>query len=135
MLCENCHQREATSHVNKIEGDVVTSRDLCSECFESSHTEARGITQVWEAGCQYCGGPPVIGGADPLATIGGIHKLRCMCKLCSDEYHRFLQVKMPGFGTGAMTKEQLSKMKTYDIPAIFSEANKHMKQWVSEKGL
>ena len=111
-------------------------RDLCAECFESSyHTEAGDITKVWEAGCEYCGGPPVIGGADPLSTMSGNNKLRCMCKPCAQEYHRFLQMKMPGFGTLTMTKEQLAKMKTYDIPAIFTGANEHMKKWVKDKSL
>jgi len=92
-----------------------------------------GITNVWAAGCQYCGGPTAIGGADPLATIGGIHKLRCMCRPCAEEYHRFLQLKMPGFGTLSMKKEQLAKMKTYDIPAIFTAAEEHIKKWVAER--
>ena len=134
MLCENCHQREATCHVNTIGGGAMTSRDLCSECFESSdHTEAKGITKVWEAGCQYCGGPPVIGGADPLASIGGIHKLRCMCRPCADEYHRFLEVKMPGFGSDTLTKEQAAKLAKHDFAAILTEAEEHMKKWLAER--
>jgi hypothetical protein len=104
-LCDRCHERPATCHI--CHGNSAhEGESLCRECFELSNpTVTSGITKVWEAGCQYCGGPPVIGGADPLATIGGIHKLRCMCKPCSEEYHRFLQLKMPGFGTVTMTKE------------------------------
>ncbi|MGA2868334.1 MAG: hypothetical protein ABSF34_04135 [Verrucomicrobiota bacterium] len=73
------------------------------------------------------------GGGDPLATIGGIHKLRCMCRPCAEEYHRFLQLKLPGFGTGVMTKEQMAQIKTYDIPAIFTEAEEHMKKWAADR--
>lgn len=93
-----------------------------------------GVTPAWEAGCQYCGGPPVSGGDDPLATLGGSHKLRCLCQPCFDEYHRFIQVKLPGFGTATMTKEQIAKIKTVDIPAMFNEADAHMKQWVADRG-
>jgi protein-arginine kinase activator protein McsA len=138
MLCDSCKKREATVHTTVCSsnaGDEPKRRDLCGECFESFNpTEASGITKAWEAGCQYCGGPPEIGGADPLATIGGIHKLRCMCRPCAEEYGRFLQLKMPGFGTVTMTKEQIAKIKTYDIPAIFTEAEEHMKKWVADRG-
>jgi len=141
MLCDICQKREATVHIahgTSNGGHVPKPSDLCGDCFESSNpteaSKASGIEKVWEAGCQYCGGPPVIGGADPLATISGIHKLRCMCRPCADEYHRFLQVKMPGFGTGTMTKEQIAKIKTYDIPAIFTEAEEHLKKWVADRG-
>jgi hypothetical protein len=116
-------------------GDEPKRRDLCSECFESSyHTEASGITKAWEAGCQYCGGPPEMGGADPLATLGGTQKLRCMCRPCAEEYARFLRQKWPGFGDVAMTSEQRAKIHPSDIPIVFREADEHMKKWVADRG-
>ena len=137
MLCDLCKKREATVHTTVCTsnaGDEPKRSDLCPECFESSyHPHANDITKVWAAGCQYCGGPPAIGGADPLATISGVPKLRCMCKPCGKEYHSFLQSKMPGFGTLTMTKAQLARMKTYDIPAIFAEADEHMRKWVKDR--
>lgn len=32
MLCAKCHEREATVHFTKIDGDKVTKRDFCEEC-------------------------------------------------------------------------------------------------------
>jgi hypothetical protein len=140
MLCDLCKKREATVHTTVCtsrKGDEPTQGDFCADCFESFNpTLAGGITKALEAGCKYCGGPPAIGGGDPLAISGDdIHKMKCMCKPCADEYHRFLQLKMPGFGTPTMTKEQIAKIKTYDIPAIFREADEHMKKWATDRGL
>jgi hypothetical protein len=135
-MCDRCHERPATCHIchgnSSHEGE-----SLCRECFELSNpTVTSGITKVWEAGCQYCGGPPAIGGGGfGLGVFSGIRSMpSCKCKPCAEEYYRFLQVKMPGFGTGTMTKEQLAKIKTYNIAAIFTEAEEHMKKWVSERG-
>lgn len=32
ILCQKCHEREATVHVCKIDGDTVTKGDFCEEC-------------------------------------------------------------------------------------------------------
>jgi len=32
MLCQQCHEREATIHLTQIVGDKLTKRDLCEVC-------------------------------------------------------------------------------------------------------
>ena len=32
MLCQQCHEREATIHLTQIVGDKMTRRDLCEVC-------------------------------------------------------------------------------------------------------
>jgi hypothetical protein len=70
------------------------------------------------------------GGSDPLALRGSVRKLSFMCKSCSDEYYGFLRLKLPGFGSDTLTKEQAAKLAKYDTAAIFTEAEEHMKKWI-----
>lgn len=138
MLCDLCQEREATVHTMRctnIAGDVPKQQHLCDECFDASNpTQARELTRAFQAGCRYCGGEPYGGGGDPLAMLSGTHKMSFMCKPCTEEYFRFLRLRMPGFGSYTITKEQVAKIKTYDIPAIFTEAEEHMKKWVVDRG-
>ena len=135
-LCDNCHERPATCHI--CHGNSAhKSKSLCRECFAASNPAmVSEMTKALEAGCRYCGGPPEIGGGGfGLGEFSGIRNvISFKCKPCSEEYHRYLQLKMPGFGTGSMTKEQLAKIKTYDIATMFTEAEEHMKKWVADRG-
>jgi len=88
MLCESCHQREATCHVTAILGDVIQKRDLCPECFEASSPDARGFASAQrDARCEYCGGQLCAGGTDFLAMVTGVQKLKFMCMPCSVEHN------------------------------------------------
>jgi protein-arginine kinase activator protein McsA len=130
MLCENCHQREATVFVKAIDGDVIKSRDLCSECHDASSPEARDfLTAKREARCEYCGGQPCVGGADIFAMVTGVQKLKFMCMLCSMEQNRFIQQHLQRDPSGLSQHEQLDLLGKLD-----KEADAHMKQWVSKRG-
>src|SRR5262249_28165871 len=63
MLCDNCHQREATCHIDDLrEGVVVRRRDLCRECYEASSPEAMEHEEELSDGrCKYCGAPAEVG--------------------------------------------------------------------------
>src|SRR5437773_2903461 len=77
MLCESCHQREATCHVTWIIGDVRQKRDLCPECFEASSPDAGRLACAQrDAMCEYCGGQPCAGDTDFFAMVTGVQKLR-----------------------------------------------------------
>jgi hypothetical protein len=139
MLCDLCKKREATAHVTVCTSksdDEPVRRDLCDDCFASLNPAMEtAISSAWKDGCQYCGGPPVTGGLDPHSMMSGIYKMTCKCKPCAEEYYRYLDSKMPGFGMGTMTKERLANIKKLDVPAIFAEAEEHMKKWVRGRGL
>jgi hypothetical protein len=131
------HKQEATrheTHLTNIVGDVPKQRHLCEECFEASNpTQAHELTTALKAGCRYCGGEPYTGSGHSLDGLSGTMKLSFMCKPCAEEYFGFLRLKMPGFGSDTLTKEQVAKLAKYDKAAIFTEAEEHMKKWVAER--
>ena len=134
MLCEICHQREATCHLNTIKDGEVTSRDLCDECFATSNpSQAHELATALKAGCRYCGGEPFSESGHSLSGLSGIRNLSFMCKACAEEYFRFLRQKMPGFGSDTLTEEQAATLAKYDRAEIFTEAEEHMKKWVAER--
>jgi protein-arginine kinase activator protein McsA len=135
MLCDICHEREATIHVNHIMGEVVTPSNFCSQCYEASKpAEAHDLTAALHDGCRYCGGEPFSGGYDPLALMSGTHRISFMCKPCAEEHIRYLREKWPGFGDVAMTREQMAQVHASDIPVVFREVDEHMKKWVADRG-
>jgi protein-arginine kinase activator protein McsA len=129
MLCDSCHQRPATCHVNAIEGGVVQSRDLCIECYEASSPEARELLDGQrEVHCEYCGGQPVAGGTDFLALATGVQKQKFMCLPCSMEHIRFVQERLQEDASDLSQQEQLALLQKLD-----RDAGEHMMQWVSKK--
>ena len=139
MLCEKCNQREATIHITEVTigaGGVSKKTNLCSECSESSGgpDEVRGLAAAWKnARCRHCGGEPSSGGHDPIAGLRGIRTMSFMCKSCAEEYHRFLRQKWPGFGDVTITDEQIAAIHATDKPAVFRDAEEHMKKWVAKR--
>ena len=130
MLCAKCQQNEATCHITTIVGDTSTSTDLCSDCHEADSPEAREFTAAQrDARCEYCGGQPAGGGTDIFAMITGVQKLKFMCMPCSLEYNRYLQQQLQEDASGLSQHEQLAVLR-----ALNEEADKYMRQWVSEKG-
>jgi len=130
MLCEKCQEHEATCHITTIEGGISKSRDLCSECYEAGSPEAREFAAAQrKARCEYCGGQPCAGGTDFLALVTGVQKMKFMCMPCSMEHNRYIQQQLQQDASGLSQQEQLA------APHILrDEADKHMKQWVSERG-
>jgi protein-arginine kinase activator protein McsA len=135
MLCDMCKQGEATIHTTHIVvGDTQRHLNLCGKCFETSKpADARDLTTALQSGCRYCGGEPHIGGADPIVGIRGIRKSSSMCKPCAEEYYRFMRQAWPGFGDPSISDEQIANINASDGPAIFTEAEEHMRKWVADK--
>ncbi len=140
MLCENCHQCEATHHeinITVICGESGTSEtagdptqsNLCDECFEDSSPDARELTSAWKAGCAYCGGESICTTPDLSAALRDEHKTAVLCERCSREFSRCLNLKLPGMADGSITPAQMGNLKT-----IFAEIHDHIKKWVSERG-
>src|SRR5664279_946005 len=106
MLCDNCHQREATCHVTNctnVSGDVPTTGNLCSECFgAAAPVMAQELSSAFQAGCQYCGSEPDCSAPDLSAGLRGKHQIRALCKRCAQECYGFVNRKLPGLGKAKM---------------------------------
>jgi protein-arginine kinase activator protein McsA len=88
MLCQNCHEREATCHAVAIADGVSRSRDLCNECFEAESPEAKErASEARAAHYQYCGGQLCAGGTDFLVLMTGVQQMKYMCMPCSMEHN------------------------------------------------
>jgi protein-arginine kinase activator protein McsA len=130
MLCEKCQEREATCFVHAIADGVSKSRDLCNECFEAESPEAKEHASVMSAArCQYCCGQPCAGGTDILALITGVQQMKYLCMTCSLEHGRFVQQQLKSASLNLSQQEQLAAIRMINI-----EADKHMEQWVSDRG-
>jgi len=142
MLCENCHRHDATCHLTTIVGDVTTHRDLCGGCYEKSEGKipepAVTLKDVFielpkqiplGARCMYCGGQPYPAGTGFLASAAGVPKLMRICLPCSAELGRYIEAHLPGDFSELSAFEKMAALRR-----IFEDAEKHMKQWVSQKG-
>jgi protein-arginine kinase activator protein McsA len=131
MLCEKCHEREATCHTTTILGSVQKSTDLCNECFgASAPPDAREAANALRAAhCKYCGSQPCAGGTDMLALLTGQHRMSFMCLPCSMEFHRFMQQESRRMPHDSSQQAQLAA-----IGALQEAADKHMKEWISQRG-
>jgi protein-arginine kinase activator protein McsA len=129
MICDVCHEREATVHTTHVTDDVLTKQDLCSECFElGMPSQANESFSVFQSGCHYCGGTPGSTCPDLSAAAGVDLKLRALCGSCAQEFYRFVGLKLPEFAKGGIAPAQMSQVVT-----IFAQLDRHMKQWVSER--
>jgi hypothetical protein len=130
MLCESCHKTEATCHICTIVDGISQSRDLCNECYEAGSPKARVLAEAQrEACCEYCGGQPCGGGTDIFAMMTGVQKLKFMCMPCSMEHNKYIQQQWQRDASGLSRQEQLALIRK-----VNGDADKHMKQWVSDRG-
>lgn len=137
MKCELCHEREATIHSTYVVEEALTHVDLCGDCFEASAPlGARELQKGLQTGCRYCGGKPYCGSGyfhgttDAFVGPGS----GFMCKLCADEYFRYLRQKVPGFGDPDPTTEQIAEIASHDMSSVLMETDNHMKKWVTKRG-
>jgi protein-arginine kinase activator protein McsA len=49
MVCEQCHEREATVHVTKevAPSGTMTKHDYCESCFSQTDMHAKAATAGW----------------------------------------------------------------------------------------
>ena len=125
MLCEKCHEREATVHTTMTDGANHTNVDLCLQCSEEANP---GLASVFQAGCHYCGGAFYCSGPALSAQSPGGPMLWALCKRCAEEFYGFCNRRLPGIGTEAFTQEQFSKLS-----ALLTKADEHMRRWVTER--
>lgn len=125
-------------HNTEIAGDVQKTRNLCDRCFQATEpAQASGLAAALRAGCRYCGGEPYSGGSSALPGPTGGYRISFMCKPCSEEYYRFLDQKIPGFGrarNATVTNDLIARLRGSDVSAIFAEIEVHMKNWAAERG-
>jgi protein-arginine kinase activator protein McsA len=80
MLCDKCHQREATVHLTFMFGGKMRKKDLCVEC---APTDVQRDTQR-DAQCEVCGAPAATGwGTSMLSADGTKHEeSHFLCEQC-----------------------------------------------------
>jgi len=84
MLCNACHEREATIHTTLCAPESNKVRDLCSECFES-------LTLVAGLPCRYCGAPADTSLSDFLEISAGLQPTQAACLACSQDRDDYFQ--------------------------------------------
>jgi protein-arginine kinase activator protein McsA len=133
MLCEQCHQQEATVHLMQIVGGVVekvVKGNLCVECFKAFNPiEAPPLTEVSHGLCQYCGAQPCSGGTDFLALTTGVRKMKFMCIACSLEHARYIRRELGRISPDLSQEEELTALRLLSVAT-----DKHMKLWASVGG-
>jgi len=142
MLCQKCHQREATVHTtNYFAGagppQTPASMDLCIECFAEVDPKRAA---VMKRPCRYCGGEFASHRTLPTANVADDQGEEIsLCMRCEAEFNSFVEKMAPGFfnfvkhmatGTGPSmpTIEQIEA-----LAGAASRVDAHMKQWVSQR--
>jgi protein-arginine kinase activator protein McsA len=130
MLCDECHQREATAHICSFDDGVKQVRDLCPDCLESSTTpEAAGARTMRDARCDFCGAPATTGGTNVLALCAGEEApTSYMCWECSQEFNRY-----SGHITEKMPDDLSQEQQLAAFRQLRQETERHMKDWVSQR--
>lgn len=129
MLCENCHQREATCHVHTVIDRTMLHKSLCAGCFESYSPEGRDVLERQrDAHCEYCGGRPYSRETDVRGLAYGVERTKFMCQSCSIEHERYFKERFNRDVSRLSYKEQLELLRKLD-----DDADKHMKQWVARR--
>ncbi len=125
MLCEKCHQREATVHTTTIVGDDATTVNLCAGCSEGV---APDLASALQAGCHYCGGAFYCSAPDLSGQPSGNPKVWALCQRCAEEFYGFCSRRLPGIGSSTFMLQQGPK-----LPGLLTELDRHMRRWVSER--
>ena len=129
MLCGQCNQREGTTHVCSIVNDVKNVQNLCNECFVSSGTPASALTaSMCDARCVFCGAAANIGGTDPLASSISEERIKYFCFGCLVEYNRYTCSCVEQLSNDLSEEQQLEV-----LCRLRQDAEKHMKDWLSQK--
>jgi hypothetical protein len=129
MLCEQCHQREATIHITSIVDDLKHTRNLCAQCLESSGApEAAFATSMRGARCDFCGAPANICGSDHLALCVGEQRFARCCFSCSEEFNRYTGAAVKRMPDGLTQEQQLDAIRQ-----LRQDAQHHMRDWVSRR--
>ncbi len=130
MLCEKCHEREATYHTTYIILGVTKKSDLCSECFESfgPPLSKRLVRSLRDARCQFCGAPATSCTLDNLALYTGEQRTIHFCFACSEEYYNYAILSCK-----RMTEDLREQDQSAKIRQCREDIEQHMKQWVSTR--
>ncbi len=122
MLCESCHQREATCHLTSILGDLMHKRDLCQGCFEALSPGA-GTVAAAASRCDYCGGQAFSEATDVLGLLTGVEQTRFMCMPCNTKFQRYTLQELGALPEGLSHEEQLNALRS-----LRDRRDAHMRQ-------
>jgi hypothetical protein len=92
-LCDNCHERPATSHICHGGGEAEP-RSLCEVCLKQDPLVG-GLMQQFAAAvrtgqCRYCGGPAETGSGSHSFVEGSSH-FNLICMECAKDWAEFIR--------------------------------------------
>jgi protein-arginine kinase activator protein McsA len=129
MLCEQCHEREATNHLTSFVGDVKHTRDVCTQCLETSNSpESQFAASMRDAPCDFCGEFANIGFTDHLALSVGEQRFTNLCFRCSEEFDRYTSAAMKRLSPDLPREQQLDAIRQ-----LRQDAERHMREWLSRR--
>jgi protein-arginine kinase activator protein McsA len=128
ILCESCHEREATYHMTKCSPQGMGKSDLCPACFESlSSPEERESVRRFEDSvahgkCKYCGASPVCGSSAEL-----------WCEECRKDLAEFMSRPESGFPSELPTNKAGRDKLVQTILRTQAEADKYVRDKVAKR--
>jgi protein-arginine kinase activator protein McsA len=130
MICEKCHQREATCHGTVVADGVAVDRALCDECFALlAEPEVSSLFFATKsARCKFCGEPAVSGGMDAAESPGAARAMNSLCGRCGAEFWRYWQEQVATVSQDLPREEQMAAMR-----AMLEGAEQHMREWVKRR--
>jgi protein-arginine kinase activator protein McsA len=131
VLCEKCHEREASCSSTSVNDGGATTTSMCEVCFASSGEPAERelFAAMKSARCRYCGGQACCGGTDSFEMSAEGQQMRFLCSRCADESYRYLEQRMEQVPHDLPQQEQIATIR-----ALHDEVDRHMKEWASENG-
>lgn len=130
MICEQCHEREATCGSTTVTESGAVSRSLCEVCFASSaELEVRELFLAMKsARCKFCGGLAVSGGMDAPDSSGATGPMNFLCARCGAEFWRYWQEQVATVSQDLPQPEQMAAMRV-----MLEEAERYMTEWVKKR--
>jgi protein-arginine kinase activator protein McsA len=132
MLCDKCHEREATVFLTSVDDGVSKKSNLCVECGKASGWALEsGNEEAIQLGiCQYCGKS----GAErtyPLSMVFGEIPAIFLCPPCMVQYLRFTKQETPQ----KLNRDEFLSQEEWLAArqSVRNNVDAHMKQWVSER--
>ncbi len=96
MICDKCHQREATVRLTFMFGEKLQKKDLCTVCAPTEELMKQAgegsFESTRELKCDYCGAPAVCAwGTSMMSSADGTksEESHCWCERCQDDLKEF----------------------------------------------
>ena len=134
MLCDICHEREATIHSTVTTPNGMEKRDICAQCLTSGGADTKflreSIQQFDTTRCDYCGEPAMTGSM--ISPVGvDDRQERFSCAACSAAHVEFM--KMSGVPIRCPDGEEAQREWHARLAKLKAEAEAYVRQKAQER--